>query len=203
MSRKLQKSETGQSQLFLSLFIIFLASGIVIATNSTINGSFTQTIPNFTQTVKKTFQLEVWVNTSINLELNGNIARAVLLLDNNSMLSEQEIKFYLNGSFIGSKSTDSDGKAEISLNLSYGYYVVKAVFEGNNSLYLNPSERVKIIEIGQNITPPEKNVTQPIESLNKTFLTIFTDKKKYTPNETVNVFGELVVDGKKLVLKLI
>ncbi|MEE9323918.1 MAG: hypothetical protein V3U72_05245, partial [Candidatus Aenigmarchaeota archaeon] len=166
MSRQ-RKSESGQSRLIPFLFIMIMAtSGIVAAMNSTMNGSFTgsfvQTPVNATKTIEETKTIEIWANTSIDLEVNQSFARALLTLDNGSVLNGQEMKFYLNGGFVESGITDLQGFTEIGLNLDSGSHLVKAEFEGNPSMFLNPSETETGMLIG-NVSGP--NATLPIEEL--------------------------------------
>jgi hypothetical protein len=182
-----KKSEAGQSQLLLSLFIILLTSVAVIATNSTLNASFIQSYE--TQNIEKSALIEVWADTSIHLEINQNFVDALLLLDNGTALPGQEINFYLNESLLYSKTTDSEGRTKIYLNLTPGVYVLKAAFPGNNSLYLNPSETVERVEIKIEEKVPTIPLTQT--------LTVNTDKKNYVANETIRIFGEVEINGVK------
>ncbi|MFH7860649.1 MAG: hypothetical protein QW602_01450, partial [Candidatus Aenigmatarchaeota archaeon] len=181
-----RKSEVGQSQLFLAFLVLLSGITLVIATNSSLTGNFVFRNEDLASTF-----IEVWANTSINLESNKNLIIARLLLDNSSVLPEQEIKFYLNDSLIFSSFTDSEGKVEFELKESG---ILKAVFEGNSSLFLNPCfSEIEVKKVEENLS--EENVTIP--EVNLSYLTIFTDKEEYSLNETVNVFGELIFEGKR------
>ncbi|MFH7882331.1 MAG: hypothetical protein QW140_01255, partial [Candidatus Aenigmatarchaeota archaeon] len=183
------KSEAGQSQLLISLLIITFGAAIVLATNSTINGSFSKA-PSFPQILEKEFSIEVFANTSILIE-TGEKVKITLLLDNGTALPGQEIKAYLNDSQIFSGITDSEGSVEFEFN-EIG--ILKAVFEGNSSLFLNPCfSEIEVKKVEENLS--EENVTIP--EVNLSYLTIFTDKEEYSLNETVNVFGELILEGKR------
>jgi hypothetical protein len=191
-----KKSEVGQSQLLLSLFAILLSLGIVIATNSTTNGSFTQILAtSSTKTTEKVALLEVWANTSINLEINQSFAKALLLLDNGTSLQGQEIKFYLNDTLLGSSITDSQGYATIDLNLTNGFYFIKAVFEGNSSLYLNPSEAIREIEIKENVSIiPRENITQLNDTKAPTILNERVNSTSAFVNESIRLSVEIFDD---------
>ncbi|MGC8812680.1 MAG: hypothetical protein ACP5O8_03815, partial [Candidatus Aenigmatarchaeota archaeon] len=185
MSRK--KSEVGQSQLFLAFLVLLSGITLVVATNSSLTGNFVLRNEESASTL-----VEVWANTSLKIDANKNLIIARLLLDNSSALAEQEIKFYLNGSFFASGITDEKGEAKIGLGLN-GYYVLKAVFEGNSSLFLNPSsEEVEVRKTEEN----QSEVSIP--EIGLSYLTIFTDKTNYTQNETVKAFGELIFEGMRV-----
>ncbi|MFH8092607.1 MAG: hypothetical protein QXM38_01545, partial [Candidatus Aenigmatarchaeota archaeon] len=171
-----KKSETGQSQLLASLFVLLITSTLVIATNSTlknttIRGMFTETMP---KEFEEAAQVEVWANTFIETSEENNLIKARLLMDNGSFIAGQEILSYFNDQVQNIQITDNDGYAYFDKNIT------KLEYKGNESLYLNPS----FIEI---------NYTQPLTR--QDFLTVFTDKKIYESNETVNVFGHISING--------
>ena len=180
-----KKSELGQSQLLLSIFTVILSLGIVIATNSTISGSFTQILTDNTKTIEKVSSVEVWANTLINLEINQSFAKALLLLDNGTSLQGQEIKFYLNDTLFASKTTDSQGYATIDLNLANGFYVIKAVFEGNSLLYLNPSEARRGVEIKR------ENVHEISDTEAPTILNEKVNSTSAFVNESIRLSAEI------------
>ena len=93
-------------------------------------------VPNF---IEDSISVDVFANTSIEMEFDGKIVRARLLLDNGSFIPNQEIEFYVDDNFVGRNFTDEAGIAFVSLNLENASKV-KAVFKGNESEYLNPSE---------------------------------------------------------------
>jgi len=129
----------GQIQLLIPLLII-ITSTIVFAANTTISTS------NLTITEERGFTIEVWANTSIALSLEGNLVKAILILDNGTLLENQQLDFYLNNSLVNSILTDSDGYAELLISES-GSYVLRTVFSGDPSLFLNPSESILELEI--------------------------------------------------------
>ncbi|MFH0896869.1 MAG: hypothetical protein V1850_02325, partial [Candidatus Bathyarchaeota archaeon] len=132
-------TKSGQSQLLVPIVMI-LTSALVFATNTYINstnmssptGAFLAIQPE-----EMSFSIEVWANTSIGLNVVEGMARAQLLMDNGTTLADQEIKFYINNSLLDSKITDSQGYAEIGL--SQESQSVRAVYEGNSSMFLNQS----------------------------------------------------------------
>ena len=147
----------GQSQLLIPILII-LTSVAVLAANATLNitsNSPTENFLNIQQNEEKNFSIEIWANTSLSVESSQSTVRALLILDNGTALFGQEIKFYLDDNFIASNLTDSEGFAEINFNANNGS--VKAVFESNPSLFLNPSEAVLNFE--------KLNQTEIIEEL--------------------------------------
>ena len=129
----------------LVLSIIFIVSSEVYA-----NSSINQTFSSITKTMEKITDIEVWANTFIDIGIRENIIRALLLLDNNTLLPNQEVNFYLNNSLLGSEFTNAEGYAEVFLNpynFSLGTYSLNASFLGEPSFYLNPSSDEKLIEI--------------------------------------------------------
>ncbi len=110
MEHKYQKSETGQSQLIFSLFFLFLASSAVFAYNATINGSLNQTIPlyNNTTSIEETVQVEIWANTSLTIEINDELIKAMLSMDNGSVIPERSIEFFVDSVSAGPYLTDSN-----------------------------------------------------------------------------------------------
>lgn len=153
------KKRLGQSQLLIPLVII-LTSIVVLATNmtinvlnSTLNGSnsgITGNMIGIPQTVENSFPIEVWANTSIKLDVVENLVIATLFLDNGTLLENEQIDFYLNDSSIYSLSTDVQGTAEIP---KPDNGIIKVSFNGNPSLFFNPSESE--IEIIKNVTENE------------------------------------------------
>ncbi|MFW9852798.1 MAG: hypothetical protein ACFFDS_07645, partial [Candidatus Thorarchaeota archaeon] len=140
------KGYSGQSQLLIPLIIIltsvaaFAANTTINAINSTSNGSNSTPTGDFIgipQTMEKSFPIEVWADTSINLEIGENLVRATLFLDNGDLLENQQIDFYLNNTILGSGLTNSDGFVDFPVSEKE---VVKAVFNGDSSLFFNPSE---------------------------------------------------------------
>jgi hypothetical protein len=180
------------------LFIMLIASLGVYANSST-----NQTFSSITKTIEKITDVEVWANTIVKIGIKENIIRALLLLDDNTSLLNQEINFYLNNSLIGSEFTDVEGYAEIFLNphnFSLGTYYLNVSFPGNDSFYLNPSSENKIIEIIESdslreIKFIERNDT---EIISESFLSIQTDKSKYLRNETIRIFGGVLINGEKI-----
>jgi len=188
----------GQSQLLIPILVI-LTSAIVFAANATLN--ITNSTPNgrflnIQQTEERNFSIDAWANTSLTLEFNQTTAKALLLLDNGTVLDGQEIKFYLNDSFIGSNLTGIEGFAEINLNASNES--LNAVFEGNSSLFLNPSEAVlNLIETEnntQNITETNvtENTTEENETVSKPLILNFgLSKNSIYENESLMLYASV------------
>ncbi|NIO44470.1 MAG: hypothetical protein GTN36_02850, partial [Candidatus Aenigmarchaeota archaeon] len=138
------KGYSGQSQLLIPLVII-LTSVVAFAANTTIeminstsndsNSSITGSFIGIPQTTEKSFPIEVWADTSINLELGENLVRATLILDNGDLLEDQQMDFYLNNTLLGSGLTNSEGFVDFPVS---DKGIIKAVFNGDQ--YLNPSE---------------------------------------------------------------
>lgn len=123
----------------------FLTSAVVFAANLVdLDPVPTELTPIIDQVV----EIEIWANTYIHFEIMNTDFNAVLTLDNGTVLSEQEIEFYLNESLISTSITDLEGYASFPLNeTSPGNYSLKTIFQGNPSLYSNPSSEENIIEI--------------------------------------------------------
>ena len=135
-------AKSGQSQLLIPL-LIFISSAMVFATNITLNmtngtvvtGDFLIT-SNYSDNFS--FPVEVYANTYIGLNADESIVQVYLSMDNETRIENQQIVLYLNGSAFGRELTNSEGLAEFVV--PEGDYEIKAVFEGNDSLFLNPSE---------------------------------------------------------------
>ncbi|MBN2331147.1 MAG: hypothetical protein JXC85_05010 [Candidatus Aenigmarchaeota archaeon] len=162
----------GQAELAISVILMLLAAGSVVAysaLNSTMNASFTgnflATGDNNTQDgtpsvkiIEKTKTIEIWANTFLDVEVDpkNNVTIARLQLDNGTSLPGQMIHLYLNGEILASEDTDADGEMVIYTVFGNGTNVVRAEFLGNDDEYLNRSWKEAEIIIGV----PEENVTQ-------------------------------------------
>jgi len=145
-----KKSQSGLAAIIISLFV--LTSSAFLATNITLNGSAVSDM-QFDNFIEKTADIEIWANTSIDLEITNNSINAILKLDNQTILPEQEIEFYLNENLIAKEKTDSEGYVQSSFDfskISLGIYSLKAEFLGNPSLYLNPSSiTIENLDLGE------------------------------------------------------
>ncbi|MGC9059490.1 MAG: filamin/ABP280 repeat domain-containing protein, partial [Candidatus Aenigmatarchaeota archaeon] len=147
------KSELGQSQILATLLFAILATTIVIATNSTKTGMFINNVSSLKELTQKA-EIQVYANTSISLEFKDSKIFAKLLLDNGSSIPNQELKLYLNDSYLYSNLTDENGLAIFEVNQTG---LIKLIFEGNESLFLNPS--FQVIEIENRSSINESNRT--------------------------------------------
>ena len=149
-------NERGQSQLWIPL-IILIGSVLAIAadvtmntTSSTITGKFLE----MPKSIEKSFQIEVWANTTIKLENIESLVRATLSLDNGTLLENQKIDFYLNDKPIGYGLTNTEGF--VDFNVSNGK--IKAVFNGSS--FINPSESMMEMTGQENVTFNESNINE-------------------------------------------
>ncbi|MFH0897150.1 MAG: hypothetical protein V1850_03765, partial [Candidatus Bathyarchaeota archaeon] len=151
------KSSTrlGQSQLLIPVIVI-LTSVLAIATNTYINStnssSPTGSFLGVDLAEGNDFSIDVWANTSVMLNSGNDTIKAQLFMDNGTALTKQEIRFYVNGT-LKSRITDSEGYAYV--NFTEGDSVI-AVFEGNASEFLSPSQSAL-----------ESSVIQPVIELTK------------------------------------
>ena len=133
----------------LNNFVIVLL--VIVLTSSAILANNIDTLPILEpgNILEKIAEIEVWANTYLSLKIINNNLKTLLTLDNESILPEQEIEFYLNGSLVSTSVTDLEGYAPFpNLNeTSPGNYFLKMIFQGNPFLYLNPSSEEKTIEI--------------------------------------------------------
>jgi len=212
------------SSVTILVISLILTLGTILAANS---ADLDQFSTELNEIIEKTAEIEIWADTYLNLKIINNNINAVLALDNKTALPEQEIKLYLNENLISTSTTNSEGSALFSnLNeISRGNYLLKAKFQSDPSLYLNPSSAEKQIEVIEKndsieikfmnetgetiILPLILNQTQLLNQtnqtsflnqtllLNQTVLTAYTDKKIYTQNETITIFGELTINGEK------
>ena len=208
MKYKMEKKKFNKKIIMFVLGIFVLSIALIASSEVYANSSANQTFSSITKTIEKITDVGVWANTLIKIGIKENIVRALLLLDNETILANQEVNFYLDDSLISSEITDAEGYAEIFLNpynFSLGTYSLNASFPGDSSFYLNPSSDEKLIEIiesdgSREIRFVEKN---DIEIINETFLSINTDKSRYLLNETIRIFGEVLINGEKVNSKAI
>ena len=100
MKIKNKKSQIEHIGLIAIISFIVLASGTILADNSTINSTI---IPASLNIIEKIAEIEVWADTNIRLSALGEIVKARLSLDNETVLPGQEIEFYLDSSLITSE----------------------------------------------------------------------------------------------------
>jgi len=184
------KRKNLQSTLIIGLvLLVVIASGIIVTGNSNLTEAVVEEIINNTleNIVEGISKIEVWANTLINLKLGQNSVDVSLSLDNGTMLSNQEIEFYLNESLISSQLTDSKGYTELIFNpnTSPGTYSFRVEFQGNPNLYLNPSfveEQIEVIGINGTLT----NIT--ISGIfNQTNQTLLNITNQTLVNQTIEV----------------
>jgi hypothetical protein len=121
-------AKSGQSQLLIPLLII-ISSAIVFAANTALNTTASEEF---------VFTVDVFANTYIGLDEEENIVKAYLFMDNGTAIGNQKVDLYLNETMFGSSITDEKGLAEFVV--PEGEHEIEAAFEGNESLFLNPSE---------------------------------------------------------------
>ena len=142
-----------------------MTSAIVIAANTTITtfnstnetsitGVFLQ-ISNVSAQ-EFSFPIDVWASTQIKLDINEDLIRATLFLDDGSLAKNQKIEFFLNNISVGSGITNSQGFVDFPF---VGEGELKVVFKGNESLYFNPSEQTKTVETEQTLVSDD--VSEP------------------------------------------
>lgn len=131
--------------VFVVIVFLITSSAIVRSSNFT-NDSLGEYV------TQKILTLEIWANTFLNIESNEELQSidALLSLDNGTLMSDQEIKFYLDDDLLDSSFTDENGSAKFNFNseiFDVGNYSFKAVFNGSGFWYLNPSSVEKDIFI--------------------------------------------------------
>jgi len=203
------KKISKNKKIYLILTAIALISFIVFASSSAIaNNSIIK------NSLEKIGEIEIWADTSIFLDAIQNNIRAFLTLDNKTTLSNQEIEFYLNDSMISKEITDETGYAQTNFNLyntSPGIYSLRAMFQGNSTLYLNPSSIEKQIEITNQNGTREVKVIKTITLDNETIkltnqsanfsislISIKTNKISYIQNESIIFSGQAIINGKPI-----
>jgi len=114
-----RRGQITQLGLGAILSLVILTSSLIVA-------------PHDFTSVEEEFVIEVWANTSISLEEFSDGVSALLLLDDGSILSGEEIELYLSGELIEKVETDSTGYAYFyNPNDSPGVHEVRVVFQGN------------------------------------------------------------------------
>jgi hypothetical protein len=163
----MSKVFSGQSQLLIPLIVI-LISALVFATNTYMNATNSSTPSGLfmgtSQTKESSFSIDVWADTSIRLDSDEKFIRAVLFLDDGTLLKDQQVDFYLNESSIGNVLTNPEGVAKIPRTENG---TIRAVFNGNGFLFLKPSqgeiEAINVINV-TNLTENLKTVSYIISN---------------------------------------
>lgn len=169
-----KKGASGQTELILSLALIALTAGSVVAYgayNGTGSMSFTgdfaaDIIQNDTQeppgmAVEAASPIEVFADTRIELAYD-NVSEtliAYLFLDDGTPLANQDVEFFTDGVSLGTAPTDSSGMASMEYVLPAGTdggKTMKADFAGYD--YLNPSSAE--IQIHVSISPQNQTVPE-------------------------------------------
>lgn len=180
-----KKAQFEHIGLITFLSFLVLTSGSLIATNSS-NLSIEGLAIQDQSIAVETGEIEVFANTIINLKISED-SKAYLTLDNGEALPEQEIEFYLGSSLINKQVTNSQGHTELPSDIykeSPGTYFLKAMFQGNSSLYLNPSSKeIKINITGENETK-QIQLIEEIEA-NATLPTLIEINETLEINETI------------------
>lgn len=152
--------------------------------------------------------------------------QATLTYENDTPISGKQINFYSNRysneyphKYLGSNLTDIEGKASIEWDTSRllpGFYFLTANFSGEGNLamtsaavnlFLSNSNKTDAADANNSLENDSLELELPkIENLttenltigNLTLLSIYTEKKNYTQNEIINIFGEWIVNGKRM-----
>jgi hypothetical protein len=203
---------SGQSQLLIPLIII-LGSVLALAANTTINAinstsnssntSITGNLLGIPQTVEQSFPIEVWANTSLELETGKNLVRATLILDNGTLLESKQIDFFLNDTMLGSGLTNAEGFVDFPITDNG---TLKAVFNGDS--YLNPSENetgMMTKKVAEDLEQGEAEIGKPVRwTMRFSFKNnIQSDALKSVPKKAFNVSTteEDTSKGKKYVVE--
>ncbi len=147
-----KKGSTGQVEILLSLGLILLTAGSVVAytaINGTMNGSFTGnfiagelnlTAENVSANVLESVStIEVWADSFISLKYEEDRLEAILYLDDGTPVIGGEITIYANGTPVFTGTTDDDASLTIELPLQNGTYSLYAESHGNSEEYINPA----------------------------------------------------------------
>jgi hypothetical protein len=178
------KSSSGQSEILIFLIFMIIASGAVMAYNSTnvsngtdfITGHILNSSINETAGIAEPVMLvvesskliEIWAKTSLSLEAldnNGSyIISASLNLDDGSPLGGYEIKFYRDDVLIGQRITDSLGLAEITIEAAPGKHEITVEYAGDSGRFYLPSSGEMEIVSNESLSPSIKWISYDPES---------------------------------------
>lgn len=199
MIKKLNKRS--QSSIIPAIIsLIILGSSALFATNMTLNGSAVYDPESYNNSLEKTISIEVWADTFIQIE-EDNRTKIYLILDNKTLLSEQELSFYLNETLVLVEKTNPEGytKPIFNLyNLDPGIYSFGVEFQGSSALYLNPSSaKTKIEVIEENGTKLMKliEIEEERVELNLTNQSILNETNRTLLNETnITLLSNLICE---------
>ena len=146
MKQTRKDKELKGNLLWVILFSVIAVSSLLLVNNYFITGFSVKTDRLIMGEVitEKTTEIEVFADTDLTLQVVDDNISAILKFDNGGVLSEQEIKFYLDDLFMGDEITNSEGYAKITIDLSDlegKNYILSVEFLGDPSLLLNPSSK--------------------------------------------------------------
>jgi len=171
---KKMKSSSGQSEILIAVLFLVFTSGLVLAQtiNETANSSKPDltgflTGDNTTKIAEAEVSIMIWANTSILIQYKNHTIHSTLTMDNGSIVSNETISLYLNGSLIGEGLTDESGTSSYSLlalQPENSTHLITAEFLGNSAFFLNPSSADIEIILGLEENASEANETEDNET---------------------------------------
>ncbi len=122
---------------------IVLISVVVLALFSAAYLNLTGFAVHSDAIIEKTIQIEVLADSYIHLESKQDSIIVRLVLDNGTVIEEQDLELYLDN-----ERLQSQNKSLFSLSeVSPGIHSVKVNFQGSSSQFINPSELESQIEV--------------------------------------------------------
>ncbi len=162
--KKRKTKENRRELLVVTVVSLAVLAVTLLITNFPLTGFATQT----ENIIEKEIEIQVFADTSIEITKQESLVRATLVLDDSTLLEDQELKLYLDSNLIVTDKTNSNGYIERNFDLpntSPGTYSISGIFQGSSTQYLNPSSKEIIIENGK---------TESMEIQNKANYTVET-----------------------------
>lgn len=160
-----KKGSLGQAEILISLVIIMLTAGSVVAYgayNGTLNSSFTGALTGAdingindriliseNHSLVSSATIDVWAESTIDITYDEDRLVLRLNLDDGSPIPEEILQIYINGEHVLNEITDMDGEIIIGLPLENGTYTIEARFDGIPEEYVNPSYDATEVEVGE------------------------------------------------------
>ncbi len=164
-----RKGFSGQAELAVSLALILVTAGSVVAystMNNTTNTSFTGNVVSgglgsisSANSAEVTSSIEVWADSRIEMIYDFDTIVARLMLDDETPIDGGSVDMYVNDVETFRATTDEDGKIMKHLYLENGTHILEAEFKGRPEDYINPAYNSTEIEV---FPGADKNLTAEV-----------------------------------------
>lgn len=156
-----KKNNQFRRELIITIAVSFVVLIVtLLITNLPLTGFVTQKA----NIIEKEIEIEVWADTSIEILKEDSMIKASLILDDGTLLENQELELYLDSQLIVTDKTNSNGYIERNFDLpntSPGTYSISGIFQGYPTQYLNPTSKEIHIDVNGEEIVKIQNETIP------------------------------------------